>query len=98
MLRLAGVSASPRPLVTSGMALASPPVPVVVVTPVPSRRNQHSTVKVLAPRDEAVPKVTWSLTPSSFTPVWAWAPPLGISGNTSASARASNRRGTGIEG
>ena len=28
MLRLAGVSASARPLVTSGMALAMPPVPV----------------------------------------------------------------------
>src|SRR5437867_6418308 len=53
-------SASPRPFVTSGMAAARPPVPVVVVIPVPSRLNHVSIVNVAAPRLRAWPKVTYS--------------------------------------
>ncbi len=49
-------SASPTPLVTSGMASA-PPVPVLAVTPVPSRRNQVSIVNCERPSAGATPKV-----------------------------------------
>ena len=56
MLRLAGVSASAPPLVTSGMALAMPPVPVVTPTPAPSRRNQVSSVKLVTPSAAALPE------------------------------------------
>ena len=59
MLTLAGVSASAPPLVTSGIALAMPPVPVVTPTPAPVRRNQVSSVKLVAPRAGAVPNVTY---------------------------------------
>ena len=45
MLTLAGVSASARPFVISGIALAMPPVPVLVPTPAPVRRNHSSSVK-----------------------------------------------------
>ena len=42
-------SASPRPLVTSGITAASPPVPVESATPGPSRLNHVSIVNVVAP-------------------------------------------------
>ena len=42
---------------TSGIAV-SPPVPVKVATPAPSRRNQVSIVNVDAPRPGAAPNVT----------------------------------------
>ena len=42
-------SDSARPLVTSGMALAMPPLPVLVPTPAPVRLNHVSSVKVVAP-------------------------------------------------
>ena len=45
MFRLAGVSASARPFVISGMALAMPPLPVLVPTPAPVRLNHSSSVK-----------------------------------------------------
>ena len=53
MLTLAGVSASARPLVISGIALAMPPLPVLVPTPPPVQRNQDSRVKVEASRPAA---------------------------------------------
>jgi hypothetical protein len=73
MFRLAGVSASPRPLVISGAALASPPVPVDVGVPVPSRRNHVSRVKLWTPRAAALPKVTYWLVPLSWSAVPALA-------------------------
>src|SRR6185436_15021966 len=36
----------------------------LVVTPVPSRRNQVSSVKLVRPRPAAGPNVTWSSVPS----------------------------------
>ena len=50
-------SFSARPFVTSGTAV-TPPVPVLVATPVPSRRNQVSIVNVAAPSPGAGPNVT----------------------------------------
>ena len=50
-------SASARPFVTSGYAV-TPPVPVLVDTPVPSRRNHASIVNVADPRTGADPNVT----------------------------------------
>ena len=47
MLTLAGVSCSARPFVISGIALATPPLPVLVPTPAPVRRNHSSSVKIL---------------------------------------------------
>ena len=42
-------SPSPRPLVTSGIAAARPPVPVLIAVPAASRLNQVSTVNCDAP-------------------------------------------------
>ena len=70
MFTLAGVSASARPLVISGMALAMPPVPVLVPTPAPVRWNQSSSVKVEALRPGAAPKVMYWLEPFSWTPLF----------------------------
>ena len=42
----AGVSASARPFAISGIALAIPPVPVLVPTPAPVRLNHNSSVNV----------------------------------------------------
>src|SRR4029453_7846980 len=54
-----------RPLVTSGTAVM-PPVPVLVPTPAPDRRNQVSTVNGAAPSaPAAAPNVTWSFVPSN---------------------------------
>ena len=58
MLTVAGVSASARPFVTSGIALAMPPLPVLVPTPPPVQRNQVSSVSVDASRPGAAPNVT----------------------------------------
>src|SRR6266536_6207909 len=58
-------SASARPFVTSGIALAMPPLPVLVPTPAPVRLNHVSTVKREAPSDGAAPKVTYWLEPLS---------------------------------
>ena len=69
MLRLAGVSASPRPFETSGMALAMPPVPVPVAVPAPVRLNHSSTVRLDALSADAAPIVTYWLVPFSST---AW--------------------------
>src|SRR5207237_2987404 len=55
-------SLSERTFVTSGTAVI-PPVPVEVVTPVPSRRNHASIVNVAAPRPGAGPNVTYALVP-----------------------------------
>src|SRR5437773_10533084 len=55
-------SLSERPFVTSGTAVA-PPDPVLVATPLPSRRNQASIVNVAAPRPGAAPNVTYELVP-----------------------------------
>src|SRR6266508_2918722 len=86
-------SASARPLVTRGIALAIPPLPVLVPTPAPVRLNQVSSVNVAAPNPAAGPKVTywfeplnWSAVPASA----AWAPRKGRR-NDEASARISNR-------
>ena len=61
MLTLAGLSASAPPLVTSGIALAMPPVPVVTPTPAPVRLNQVSSVKLVTPsaRRRAEGDVVW---------------------------------------
>ena len=58
-------SASPRPLVSSGIADVSPPLPVVVATPAPVLLNHSSSVKVCAPSVGAAPNVTRSSTPSN---------------------------------
>ena len=69
MLTLAGVSASARPLVTSGIALAMPPLPVLVPTPPPVQLNQDSRVKVEASSPAAWPNVTYWLEPLKARPV-----------------------------
>ena len=66
MSTLAGVSASAPPLVTSGMAVAMPPVPVVTPRPAPVRLNQVSSVKLVTPSDGAAPNVTYWLVPLSW--------------------------------
>src|SRR5216110_2920919 len=58
-------SLSDRPFVTSGTAVA-PPDPVLVATPLPSRRNQASIGNVAAPRPGAAPNVTYELLPKSI--------------------------------
>ena len=58
-------SASARPFVMSGMALATPPVPVDVPTPVAVRRNHSSSVNVAAFRPGAAPNVTYWVDPFS---------------------------------
>ncbi len=73
MFRFAGVSASARPFVISGIALAMPPVPVLVPTPVPVRLNHSSRVRFWAFRAGAAPKVTYWLDPLSCS---AWFVPL----------------------
>jgi hypothetical protein len=65
MLTFAGVSASAPPFVTSGIALAMPPVPVETGVPVAVRRNHVSTVKFVTPRALAAPKVTRWLEPDA---------------------------------
>ena len=67
MFRLAGVSASARPLVTSGIAEAIPPVPVLVPTPAPVRLNQVSSVNWGAPSEAACPIVTYWLEPLNWS-------------------------------
>ena len=59
MLRFAGVSTSARPFVISGIALAMPPLPVLVPTPVPVRRNHSSSVRFCALSAGAAPNVTY---------------------------------------
>src|SRR5512143_4132644 len=76
MLRLAGDSPSPRPLVTRGIALDRPPVPVPVPTPVPVRLNHTSSVNVDVPRPGAAPNVTYWLEPLKLRALFwavAWA-------------------------
>src|SRR6185369_15312245 len=73
MLRLAGVSASPRPLVISGRMLPQPPVPVLVNVPVPVRLNQPSTVNDVAWRPYALPKVTDAVEPLNRSDCAVWA-------------------------
>ena len=63
MLRFAGVSTSPRPLVTSGTMFAQPFVPVEVSVPAASRRNQVSMVNDEAPSAVVGPNVTYWLEP-----------------------------------
>ncbi|SRR6266542_4429804 len=58
-------SASARPLVSSGIALAMPPLPVFVPTPTPVRSNHVSSVNREAPNDGAAPNVTYWLEPSN---------------------------------
>ena len=58
MFTLAGVSASAPPLVTSGMALVMPPLPVVTPMPAPVRLNHVSTVKSVTFNAAALPRVT----------------------------------------
>src|SRR5207249_8155881 len=62
-----------RPFVTSGIA-STPPVPVLVDTPVPSPLNQVSIVKVAVPSPLAWPKVTKSFEPSKSSAVPATGP------------------------
>src|SRR6266571_8951803 len=57
-------SVSARPLVTSGMPSAMPPLPVLVPMPGPSRVNHVSMVNVAVPKPGAAPNVTYSLVPS----------------------------------
>src|SRR6266536_5368123 len=68
-MSLASPSASARPFVTSGIALAKPPVPVLVPTPAPLRLSQHSSVNVDAPNPGAAPKVTYWLLPLNCSAV-----------------------------
>ena len=55
-------STSCIPLVTIGMAV-TPPVPVVVAVPTPSRLIQASSVNASVPRPGAGPSVTCALVP-----------------------------------
>src|SRR2546422_10007496 len=55
-------SASARPFVTIGTAL-TPPVPVLVAAPAPSRLIQASRVNVEAPSPGAGPNVTYAFVP-----------------------------------
>src|SRR2546422_3546600 len=55
-------SASARPFVTIGTAL-TPPVPVLVAAPAPSRLIQASSVNVEAPSPGAGPNVTYAFVP-----------------------------------
>ena len=71
MLRLAGVSFSERPLVTSGMAFVDAAVPVVVgdaraVAPEPGLDGEGRSAEA----GVAAPKVTWSLVPSKSRAVF----------------------------
>jgi hypothetical protein len=51
-------SDSDVPLVTSGIAVVMPPLPVDTAVPTPSRRNQHSTVNCARSSAGGSPKVT----------------------------------------
>src|SRR6266536_2891813 len=99
MFRFAGVSASARPLVTSGIALARPPAPVLVPTPAPVRLNHVSSVNCVAPSPGAGPKVTYWLDPFScsafVTPAAPAFPPL--TSTTKATPR-TNARATCLRG
>ena len=53
MFRFAGVSASALPFARSGIAFASPSVPVLVPTPAPLRLNQVSSVNCVTPSEDA---------------------------------------------
>ncbi len=68
MFRFAGVSASARPFEISGIALAMPPVPVLVPAPAPVRLNHSSSVKLWAFSVGAEPKVTYWVDPFSCRP------------------------------
>ena len=62
------VSPSARPLAMSGMALATPPVPVLVPTPAPVRLNHSSSVKDEARSWPTPPSVAyWALDPATQT-------------------------------
>src|SRR4051794_2061163 len=61
-------SASARPLVSSGMALAMPRLPVLVPTPVPVRLNHSSSVNWAVASPGAAPNVTYWVDPFSCTP------------------------------
>ena len=67
MTSAAAVSASARPFVINGMALAIPPFPVPVPAPAPVRLNHSSTVKVALRNCEALPRVTYCDVPLSWT-------------------------------
>src|SRR5215211_5695603 len=72
-------SASARPLVISGTALAIPPDPVLVPTPAPVRLNHVSNVNCAAPKPGAAPNVTYWLEPFNWRAVGvpaAVAPPM----------------------
>src|SRR6185312_14649148 len=76
MFRLAGVSCSARPFAISGTALANPPLPVLVPTPVPDRLNHVSRVNCCAPSPAvAAPKSTYCDEPLNCSP-FATAPPV----------------------
>ena len=68
-------SASARPFVTSGIALAMPPVPVRVPTPAPVAPEPGLEGEAAARRDRAaaLPKVTYWLVPFSCSAVPALA-------------------------
>ena len=57
----AGVSASARPLVMSGIASGMPPVPVFVPMPAPVRLNHSSTVNVALRSWVVLPRVAYWL-------------------------------------
>src|SRR5437667_12335677 len=61
-------SFSARPFVTSGTAV-TPPVPVLVAAPVPSRRNQVSIVNVAESSPGAGPHVTYALVQPKSIPL-----------------------------
>src|SRR4026208_1553604 len=64
------LSFSARPFVTRGTALAMPPDPVSVPTPVPGRSHQVSIVKAEAPSPGAAPNVTCCDDPLNCRPVF----------------------------
>src|SRR3989442_1468966 len=63
------VSVSATPLVISGTAL-TPPLPVLAMTPGPSRLNQVSSVNDCAPSGDATPNVTRLLVPLNLSAVF----------------------------
>src|SRR2546427_3995312 len=69
MSLLSMLSVSATPLVISGTAL-TPPVPVLAMTPGPSRLNQVSSVNDCAPSGDATPNVTRLFVPLNFSAVF----------------------------
>src|SRR6476659_589659 len=81
MLRFAGLSLSPRPLVTRGTAAPRPPLPELTATPTPVFLNHVSNVNCVAPSPPAP-------VPADGPNVTYWLEPLNCNALSGAAARA----------